>query len=155
MLAATCNPTTCSPPFPPPLQLTSSFQQAFFTPVAAPTASFALVAEGGITQEGAKAARLWRWNGTTATFSKAWDITGAGSLGDVVLDAYSDKRAVAVGVFDLRRIVARRRFNNRWETINTLTCARNVVCAVSDLVALPGGSALLTLVGSGGVYRLV
>lgn len=156
-LAAACSPTACSPPCLPPLQLTSSLQSAFFTPVAAPTTSFALVAEGGKTQEGVNAARLWRWNGTAASFSKVWDIKGTGTstLGDVVLDAYSDKRAVAAGVFDLRRIVARRWYGNKWEAITTLACARGVVCAVSDLVALPGGSALLTLVGNGGVYRLV
>lgn len=152
-LAAACNPIACSPLF-PPLQLTSSFQNAFFTPVAAPTTSFALVAEGGRTLQGVNAARLWRWNGTAASFSKVWDIKGTGTLGDVRLDAYSDKRAVAAGVFDLRRIVARRWYNNRWEAITTLTCARGVVCAVSDLVALPSGSALLTLVGNGGLYRL-
>lgn len=143
------------PSFLPPLQLTSSLDNAFFTPVAAPTTSFALVAEGGKTKEvGVNTARLWRWNGAAATFTKVWDIKGTGTLSDVRVDAYSGKRAVAAGVFDLRRIVARRWYNNRWEAITTLTCARGVVCAVSDLVALPSGSALLTLVGNGGVYRL-
>jgi hypothetical protein len=135
-------------------KLTASWDQGFFTPVTAPSANFALVAEGGRNQ-GGNAARLWRWNGATATFTKAWDVTGAGTISDVVVDAHSDTRAVAAGVFDSKRVVARRWFGNTWADIAPLQCAPKVVCAVSSLVALPGGSAMLTLIGNGGVWRLV
>ncbi|KAI7844853.1 hypothetical protein COHA_001506 [Chlorella ohadii] len=134
-------------------KLTPSLKAAFFLPVTAPSTNFALVAEGGLSQQDALTARLWRWNGTAGTFSSAWEV-GNVNVNDVVVDAASDQRAVAVSVLDTAQIVARRWFGNKWEPIDTLRCATGVVCAVGDLVAMPGGSALMTLVGRGGLWRL-
>ncbi len=142
------------PSFPPSPQLTPSLKAAFFLPVTAPSTNFALVAEGGLSQQDVLTARLWRWNGTAGIFSAAWDLPGNVNVTDIIVDAASDQRAVAVSVLDTAQIVARRWFGNKWEPIDTLRCATGVVCAVGDLVAMPGGSALMTLVGRGGLWRL-